>query len=69
MFIICLRNVHLPRMYEILFGKAGLSFFTFIVVVFHCDDASSGGPGVVDDRFGVQGFDGEQVNHTNVDSL
>lgn len=42
---------------------------TFIVVVLHCDDASSGGPGVVDDGLGVKGFDGERVDHTNVNSF
>lgn len=42
---------------------------TFIVVVLHCDNASSGGSGVVDDGLGVQGFDGEWIDHTNVYSL
>lgn len=46
-----------------------VTLLTFIVVVLHCDDASSGRPGVVNDGLGVQGFDGERVDHTDVDSL
>lgn len=42
---------------------------TFIVVVLHSDDATSGGLGVVNDGLGVQGFDGERVNHTDVNSF
>lgn len=42
---------------------------TFVVVVLHCDDASSGGPGVFDDGLRVQGFDGERVNHADVNSF
>lgn len=42
---------------------------TFIVVVLHCDDASSGCFGIVDDGLRVQRFDGERVDHTDVDSL
>lgn len=45
------------------------SLLTFIVVVLHCDDSSSGGPGVIDDGLGVQGFDGERVDHTDVNSF
>lgn len=48
-------------------GVVGL--LTFIVVVLHCDYTTSGCPGVVNDGFGVQGFDGERVDHTDVDSL
>lgn len=46
-----------------------LKVLTFIIVVLHCDDASSGGLGVVDDGLGVQRFDGERVNHADVDSF
>lgn len=42
---------------------------TFIVVVLHCDDASSGGPAIVDDGLGVQGFEGERVDHADVNSF
>lgn len=42
---------------------------TFIVVVLHCYYTSSGCSSVVYDGFGVQGFDGEWINHTDVDSL
>lgn len=38
-------------------------------MVLHCDDATSGGPGVVSDGLGVQGFDGEWVNHADVNSF
>lgn len=38
-------------------------------MILHCDDTTSGGPGVVNDGLGVQGFDGEWVNHTDVDSF
>lgn len=42
---------------------------TFVVVVLHRDDAASGGLGVVNDGLGVQGFDGERVDHADVDSF
>ena len=42
---------------------------TFVVVVFHGDDAALGGAGVVDDGFGVQWFDGEGVDHPDIDPL
>ena len=45
------------------------SFLTFVVVVLHCDDATSGGPGVIDDGLGVQRFDGEKVDHADVNSF
>lgn len=42
---------------------------TFVVMVLHCDDATSGDPGVINDGFMIQGFDGEWVDHTDVDSF
>lgn len=42
---------------------------TFVVVVLHCDDASSGDPGVLNDGFMIQGFDGEWIDHTDVYSF
>lgn len=42
---------------------------TFVVVVLHGDDAASGDPGVINDGFMVQGFDGEWIDHADVYSF
>lgn len=45
------------------------SALTFVVVVLHRDDATSGDPGIIDDGFMIQGFDGEWIDHTDVYSF
>ena len=57
-------SVH-PHGLDLLLSRRG----TFVVVVLHGDDAASRGLGVVDDGLGVQGLDGERVDHTDVDPL
>lgn len=42
---------------------------TLIVMVFHSEDSSPGGPCVVDDGFDVQWFDCERVNDPDRDPL
>lgn len=39
---------------------------TLLVVVLHCDDLSPCGSGIAQNGRGIQGLDGERVNHTNV---
>lgn len=39
---------------------------TLLVVILHSDDLSSCGFGIGQNGSGVQGFDGEWVNHTDV---
>ena len=75
MHILCPDFWHQKKIFLLWLWKIFCNFcsivrlLTFIVVVLHCDDASSGCFGIVDDGLRVQRFDGERVDHTDVDSL